>query len=414
MKRILLSLVLVVLVVGIALMGCAKQAPSPAPTPAPEPPKTLDIGIVTTITGMQAFLGTHFQNTLLLAIDDQNAAGGVTIAGQKYMLNGIVRDSKFDVVVSKNVTEELVFDKGVKVIAGPMVGDTVGAQVVTEKNKIIFMPAFPEVPGVCSPTKPYSFFPGGYSVRQLVTVSAYTHNFYPQAKTVFTLVADTPDSQGWLNGNKIVLPRYGMELLGYEKVPTTTKDFMPLISRVLSKNPDIIDLSSTGATMGAASPLLLKQIREAGFKGLISCPTMVPPDVMKEVVPKDYLYRIITTDIVVDSPIVSQGYKDMDKRYVKKFGIPTIDVCGSMYDGIMPFFEFLNTQNTMDTTAWMEGFAKYRWQSLYGGEGYWVGKPIYGIDRCLLWGFWGSEWTDGKPETKWAAPIPLDLFVEKQ
>jgi hypothetical protein len=137
-----------------------------------------------------------------------------------------------------------------------------------------------------------------------------------------------------------------------------------------------------------------------------------PPDVMAEIVPRQYLNKIVTHDIVPDSPIVSQAYRDMYQRYVKKFGEEPIDVSGEMYGGMKPFFEFLNTQDTMDTTAWMEGFAKYRWQSIWGFEAFWVGKPIYGIDRALLWGFWTSEWTDGKPETKWVPPdIPLDLFV---
>ncbi len=416
MKRLLLSLVLVLLVAGIAAAGCAPSAPPPTPetTPTPTAAKTLDIGIATPLTGAQAYLGTYTQNAILLAIDDQNAAGGVTIGGQKYTLNPLIRDDKFDVVVAQNVTEELIFDKGVKIIAGPQVGDAVGAQVVTEKNKILLMADFAAVPGLCGPNKPYSFFPGGYPAMCLVNGSAYIQKFYPQAKTVFTLVADTPDAQGWLDANKVIFPRYGLQSLGYEKIPVTTTDFTPIISRVLPKNPDIIDTSSTGSTMGAASPLLIKQIRQAGFKGLILCPTLPPPQVMQEVVPKQYLNKIITNDIVVSSPVVSQAYKDMNQRYVKKFGTPSIDLAAEVYNGVDGFFQFLNGQSSMDTTALMNGFAQYHWQGIWGSDAFWVGKPFYGINRVLLWGFWAAEWTDGQPDTKWVAPTPLDLFVGQQ
>ncbi len=414
MKRVLICMALITLV-GIAVARC-KPAPSatPAPAPAPAPTKTLDIGVITSLTGSVAFLGTHLQNAILLAIDDQNNQGGVTVAGQKYMLNPIIRDTKFDVVVGKSVAEELVFDKNVKIIAGPMVGDAIGAQVVTEKNKIMYMAAFPTVPGICGPTKPYTFFAGGGGAMCMVNGSAYIQQFYPQAKTVFSLVADTPDGQDFINAEKIVLPKYGLQSLGYEKVPITTTDFMPIISRVLAKNPDIVDTGSVGSTMGAKSPVLIKQLREVGFKGIILCPTLPPPDVMIEVVPKQYLNRIITNDITVDSPIVSQAYKDMAQQYEKKFGISPIDITGQMYNVIKPLLEFLNGQDIMDTTAWMVGFAKYQWQGIWGRESRWVGKPIYGIDRVALWHFWAAEWTDGKPETKWAVPIPWDLFVEQQ
>lgn len=116
----------------------------------------------------------------------------------------------------------------------------------------------------------------------------------------------------------------------------------------------------------------------------------------------------------MDSPIVSQAYKDMVQRYVKKFGAPPIDVAGEMYNVVKSFFEFLNGQDNMDTTAWMQGFEKYHWKGLFGHEAFWLGKPIYGIDRIALRPFYVSEWTDGKLETKWEAPIPWELFVEQK
>ncbi len=414
MKKVLLSLVLVVLIAAIAVGGCAKPAPSPAPTPAPAPAptKTLDIGVNATLTGPNAHLGHHIHNAILLAIDDQNAEGGVTIAGEKYMLNPVIRDNKFDLVVAKNIAEEMVYDKGIKVIAGPSIADAVGAQSVTEKNKVILLAAFAAVAGLCGPNKPYSFFPGGYPLLISVGGAAYIQKFYPEAKTVVATPCEIGDLRPFLDATELVCEKYGLDYVGYEKVPITTTNFMPLVTRILDRKPDIVNLSSTGSAMAAGSPLFIKQMREAGFKGIIWCPAVPPPDVMAEIVPKQYLNKIITHDIVPDSPIVTQAYRDMYQRYVKKFGEEPIDVSGEMYGGMKPFFEFLNTQDTMDTTAWMEGFAKYRWQSIWGFEAFWLGKPIYGIDRVLIWGFWTSEWTDGKPETKWVPPtIPMDLFV---
>ena len=165
--------------------------------------------------------------------------------------------------------------------------------------------------------------------------------------------------------------------------------------------------------MGGTCCSLIKQLREAGFDGIIWSPTLPFPDVMVEVVPEKYRTRIITLDIVVESPIVSQAYKDMHQRYVNKFGEPPIDIAGEYYNGANALFEFLDGQDSMDTAAWMEGFAKYRWQGLWGTESFWVGKPIFGIDRVLFRGPWVSEWTDGKLETKWEAPIPYDLLIEQ-
>ena len=165
--------------------------------------------------------------------------------------------------------------------------------------------------------------------------------------------------------------------------------------------------------MGGMCCLLIKQLRESGFDGLVWSPTVPPPGVMEEVVPEKYRTRIVTNDIMVDSPIVSEACRDMYHRYVDKFGEPPIDIAWEFYNGVKPFFEFLDGQDTMDTTAWMQSFEEYRWQGLFGHEGYWVGKPIFGINRLLLRNFWASEWIDGKLETKWEAPIPYELFVEQ-
>ncbi len=245
MKRILLRLVLIVLVVGIAMVACAKPAPSPTPTPAPAPPKTLDIGIVTPLTGPAASLGTNMQNAILLAIDDQNNQVGVTIAGEKHMLNGIIRDSKLDLVVAKSVAEELIFDKGVKFIAGTFQFDAIGAQSVTEKNKVILF-SINAAPGLCTPQKPYTFFPAGASPLALyVPGAAYIQKFYPEAKTVVTMTTDLPSLPVWVDAAKTVCPLYGFNWLGSEKFPITTKDFMPVISRTLAMKSDIIDIGGT-------------------------------------------------------------------------------------------------------------------------------------------------------------------------
>ena len=415
MKKILLIVVVVMLVVSITFVGCAKPAVSPAPTSAPAsiPPKTLNIGIVTPLTGPAASLGTNMQNAILLAIDDQNNQGGVTIAGENYSLNGIIRDSKLDVVVAKNVTEELIFEKGVNVIGGTFQFDAIGAQSVTEKNKVILF-TVNAAPGLCTPQKPYTFFPAGATPLALYAPgAAYIQKFYPEAQTVLTMTTDLPSLPVWVDTAKVICPLYGFDWLDYEKFPITTKDFMPVITRALAKKPDIIDIGGTGGDMGGTACLLLKQIREAGFGGIIWCPTVPPPPVMMEIVPEQSRTRIITSDVVVDSPIVSQAFKDMYDRYVKKFGEPPLDIVGEMYNGVKPFLESLDGQNTIDATVWMEKLAKLHWQGYFGHEAFWVGKPIYGIDRLALRPFYVSEWTDGNLETKWEAPIPWDMFVEQ-
>jgi hypothetical protein len=68
----------------------------------------------------------------------------------------------------------------------------------------------------------------------------------------------------------------------------------------------------------------------------------------------------------------------------------------------------------MDTTAWIQGFEKYRWKGLFGHDEGWVGKPIFGIDRFLIDSLWVSEWKDGKVQnTQVAEKFPWQQFTGK-
>ena len=405
MKKKLL-LIPLALLLGISLVAVGGAAPAPS--------KTLDIGIAAPISGPAAALGISTQNAILLAIDDQNKEGGVTIAGQKYTLNAVIRDTKMDVAVGTTVAEELVYDEKVKIIAGCSQIEAMGMQPVTEANKVIMFTML-AIPQLGSPDKPHTFFPGSHNLALYAPGGAYIQKFYPKAKTVFSTYADLPDAPGYWPAVEAICARNGLDWLGYELWPATTTDFTAIIPRLLKKNPDIIDTAGTGGGLGGLCVLLIKQLREAGFDGVIWAPTLPPPFVLEKAVPEQYRTGIVCRDVDMASPIVSQAYKDWENRYIKKFGEPpvVVTIASQFYNTVNAFLEFLDGQDTMGTTAWAEGFAEYHWQSLWGYEEYCVGKPLIGIDRIILPHFWISEWTNGELVTKFNAPIPYDLFVEK-
>jgi branched-chain amino acid transport system substrate-binding protein len=417
MRKSTISILMVAILAVVLVAGCAAPAVAPstsAPTPsAPTPQAALDFGVVSPLTGPMADLGTNMKNGILMAIEDQNQEGGVTVAGQKYTINAVVRDSKADVVVGRNIAEELVFDKKIKVIGGPFMGDAVGVQSITEKNKVISFFLVALISGIIGPNKPFSFFYGQGPLSEVLLASSYTQKFYPEAKTVVSIITDVADLPVFADAAKSMAERYGLNWLGYEKCPLTTTDFTPIITRVLAKKPDIVDTSNVGGILGGQCAVMVKQLRQQGFEGIIWIPAPPPPGALQEVVPREYLNRIVDLSINLDSPIVAQAFRDLGKRYQKEYNQIPAPVIAMAYDPIKNFFEFLNTQDTMDTTTWMEGFAKYHWQGIWGKEAFWVGKPLYGIDRILLGSRWVSEWTDGKLDTKWEAPLPLELWIEQ-
>ena len=411
MKKALMMGIAIMTLAGLLLAAYA-CVPAATPAPAPTPVKTFDIGLSTPLTGPTAHAGFALQNGVLMAIDDQNAQGGVTIGGQNYTLNVVIRDNKGDVLLGKSVAEELVLDKGIKVIAGPFIVDAVGTQMVTEPNKVIAFFAAPSNDLMTGPKKPYTFFYA--SIPQMMNIgAAYIQKFHPEAKTVLSVEPAITDTKKFLDFVKWVCEYYDLNWLGAEEYPITTTDFSPIITRVLAKNPDIVDTGASGGAMGARCAQLIKELRERGYKGYIWVSALPPPGAIDEIVPPEYRYKIVINDTDWEAPIVSEAYRDLCRRYVAKYNSPPFDITGLEYNVVKAFFEFLNTQDSMDTSKWMEGFAKYHWKNLWGAEGYWFENPSTGIYRQTFRSSWASEYIDGKRQTLWLAPLPLDEYVSK-
>jgi branched-chain amino acid transport system substrate-binding protein len=415
MKKIAFSMLIILMVAGLVASACAApaQAPAPAPTPAPAPAaQQLDIGVCSPLTGPMAFLGNQTINGNLLAIEDQNAKGGVTIGGQKYILNPIVRDTKFDVVVGKNVAEELVYDKKVKLITGPFLSDGVGAQTVTEKNKVLlFLIQFAN-PQQTGPSKSYSYAVSFPIPQMTYKLLYYTDKKLPGGKTVLSLGADVPDLGNFTKAMEDACKLLGYNWIGCEKFSTDTRDFAPFAARVLTYKADIIDAGNTGGVMGGVQPVMLKQLRAAGYTGPILIPAAPPEEVLVATVPAKDLDKVISQYINVDGPVVNPKYRDVCKRYQVKYKEEAVDIVPGFYNVMAAFFDFLNTQNTMDTTAWTEGFSKYCWDGLMDARSCWIEQVGDGINRRAAQNNWVTHYENGKPVTDFTAPFPWELFVK--
>ncbi len=413
MKKMLLAAVVGALLSGLILGGCAKPSAAPAPSaPAPAPEQSLSIGVASPLTGTMAFLGTEITNGISLAIDDQNAKGGVTIGGQKYVIKPILQDTKADLVVAKSIAEDLIYNKKVKIIAGPFMGDAVGIQAVTEPNKVLGFFVTVLLPTMVGPNKPYSFFCVFPFPQMIYKCLYYIQKKYPQAKTVLSLEGDTPDAPTFVSATQSACALLNYNYLGFEKVSLDTTDFTPVIARILPKKPDIIDTGNIGGVMGGLDAALIKQIRQAGFNGIIFIPAAPPEEMMEQTVPAQSLKDVVSQYIDVNGPVVDPKYRDVLVRFQAKYKMVGVDVINSFYNVMMAMFEFLDTQNTMDTTVWMQGFAKYRWQGIMGFESFWIGEVGDGINRRMLGNNWVTHYENGKPITDFTAPIPWSLFTQ--
>ena len=71
--------------------------------------------------------------------------------------------------------------------------------------------------------------------------------------------------------------------------------------------------------MAGLGSLSIKQVRQAGFNGPIMVPLPPARGETEEVVPKEYLTKIVIDYYDVDSPIVTEAYRDVYYKAKEKF-----------------------------------------------------------------------------------------------
>ena len=89
--------------------------------------KTLDIGVSDALTGGGAVYGLPQANAVNLAAKEINAAGGIKVGADTYMLNVIAYDDKANPTEASNAVRKLIDRDGVKFILGFCCSGATGA-----------------------------------------------------------------------------------------------------------------------------------------------------------------------------------------------------------------------------------------------------------------------------------------------
>src|SRR5229473_3435057 len=224
----------------------------------------LGIGVLGPLSGGAAAYGVELVRGAELRADEINKAGGLKVGGDVYKIKLITYDHKASAADAATAANKLVFQDKVKYIIGNAVGATCNAaQTITEPNNVMF--AF-----VCwgtanlAPEKPYSF-------RSILSQWELAEPFYRWIKEnhpkIKRVAAISPNDTSGKDTNTAVvkaLKGLGFEVAADEYYERGTKDFYPILTKILAAKPDMLDVAA--APPGEAG-LILKQARELGFKG---------------------------------------------------------------------------------------------------------------------------------------------------
>ncbi len=399
-QRLLGSIVVILMLVMLLAIS-----PSSGAAPSTEV-KTLEIGVISSLTGPGSETELIILNGAKLAKDWINNKGGITVKGQKYQIKLLVEDIKSSAEGTTTATIKLVEKDKVKFILGPIVPFmTTAAAQITEPARVLrslFWGA--AIPDEINPKTPYTFraiiggaemIPGNYD---------YLVKTFPNAKRVAILSPDEPGGHFFAMVSKKHAEAHGLTVVATEFYPWGTQDFYPVWTKILASKPDAVDCG-TQFVQPAAS--ILKQGRELGFKGpgfsLSPCDLYL----IRETVGRDGATNYFNSSLDFRSPKMTPTIKQIARLWQEAYKTPFEKYGDSLlgWDALWCLVQAIQEANSLDTTEVGKTWENMRKIETSSGTGKMGGLKTYGLNHVVVKPVGLSRFNKGEVEfVKWYTP----------
>jgi branched-chain amino acid transport system substrate-binding protein len=150
--------------------------------------------------------------------------------------------------------------------------------------------------------------------------------FHPEVETVVLL---RPDSEQYAVNEDAIIANHeahGHEVVLVQKYAQFSVDFYPVLTRVVAKNPDAVDLDGGGH---GDNDLIVKQIRELGYTGLIFGPMHGDPTSTTRIAGCEFAEGFATNDPDYLSDIYPEETRQIAAEIKRKF--PEADLALTTY-----------------------------------------------------------------------------------
>jgi len=377
MKKKLISIGAVVLVLALLLAlapSCGKEEAEV---------KTLKIGFLGPLSGPASPWGAGHESGVKWAADDINAAGGIRIGKDTYMVEVISCDTKYTGSVAAECASRLIYDEGITYTIGTIGTAEAVWPIFQENDRVLLSLSAAYMP---SPDKP------GY-INGCVYYKSWVLAFYEQCAEHHPeferlAIVNPDDAMGRFAEvhEKEAAASLGLECTT-EWYTHGTTDFYPILTKILAWGPDAFDC---GMSPAGDQALMTKQIRELGFTGLILHPNWVPTDLLRDTVGPGYLYGILTSLPDFSSEFYSPQMRELNNRYfaeghAQPGEVVMSDTAVHGYSHMMFLKKAFETAGTLDVDEVLEVIDDpgFRFERYYYPNAELGGAETFGIRRMM-------------------------------
>ncbi|WP_306115089.1 MULTISPECIES: ABC transporter substrate-binding protein [unclassified Roseovarius] len=399
--------------------SAAAAAASSMPRAALAADKVIRIGFLAPLTGPVAAWGKPGLDGCEIWAERINAAGGITLADGSYQVEFVGYDNEYDPAKARTGATKLIREDGVSFIM-MLGGDTwPGVQPVADKTGMLFSTL---LPSDLSPDTTTLIAPAEVHPIYNVTGVEWLAANKPELKTAVMCAQDDALGLPSVATYLAAFEAAGIEMLDDPLLfdPATT-DFAPVVTKLISGNPDIVCLDTCYSDY--VHPIA-EQLFQQGYEGqIISC-TADFYDQMIEKTSEEFLEGMVFQFPDFDDPALNAEninfddpngfYFEFNKRFPGQWGAVSWE-----YASIMDLWKAAaekagSAEPDAVITAMKEGgTGKHAF-----GDAKWWGTELFGIDNALVGDWPVVAIESGKARIKGFGNIPTwyekhgDLLVK--
>jgi branched-chain amino acid transport system substrate-binding protein len=264
-------------------------------------------------------------------------------------------------------------------------------QPISEPNKILFL-VNSYAKEVLAPDKPYTF-------RMVLTSNEILQGMYPwMTKTYPNLknvaLVEPNDATGWSieKDCKRIAEQNRLQIGFSQFYERGTSDFYPLLNKLLVAKPDFVDF--TGAAPGDQA-LIVKQLRELGYKGKTFAGTTIDPTDFCKIAGVQNAEGHISNTHDLLGAYTTEGQKKYYDDYIAIYGKPFDPVTPKYHTYLDILVQAIEKSGSLDPTKVKDVMEKIdEWLTIFGPAKF-GGKEYYGIKRQIITPVYISEMING-------------------
>ena len=333
-KKNMLSLMLAGCL-ALSLTACGGQSESgagDADSSAPSGDGTITLGMIGPLTGSVAVYGTHIENGVKLAIEEINAAGGVTLSDGAHQLAVETKDDQGDATECVNAMNALISD-GIQLVVGSATSGCTSAITSIANSEGVVMITPSGTADSLTTAMDYVFRTCFRDSFQGELAAQYAlDEGYTKVGVVYCS-ADTY-SAGLRDAFIAACADRGLDVVAEESVATMTEvDYTNQFNKMVAAGAELVFTPFYYDVMG---PYLVPQARSAGFTGVLlggdgvdSTETTIPDGADLSVYNDVYFVNHYSTELAT-----SAVSKNFIESYEAKYGETPNNFDALAYDAV--------------------------------------------------------------------------------